>query len=288
MLKAAFVTEPQLNFTVIEGDAAMSSPAELVSAATAYPFLSEKRMVLVKEFYPKADFIAKNLSALFETPAPETVLVFDNSKSSDALKKQPNVTAVDCDKADMDILCRWIVAEAGKNGVKIVSLDAEMLAEFCLRDMTKIANETEKLIAYAKPKGEITEADINLLVSKDTEYQIYEMTDFIGKRRYDAALSVMKEMTAKGEPPQRLIISIYNYFRRLLHVSLSKLDNAELSKMLGIKEYAVKKTREQAKTFKKKSLKKAVDFLCECDYGAKTGKTSFEDALTVALFEILI
>lgn len=59
-------------------------------------------------------------------------------------------------------------------------------------------------------------------------------------------------------------------------------------KLLGIKEYAVKKTREQAKTFKKKSLKKAVDFLCECDYGSKSGKTSFEDALTVALFEILI
>lgn len=288
LLKNAFVTQPELNFSSYEGEYVLSNCGEFVSALTAYPFMSEKRMVLVKEFYPKADFIEKHLAVYFQNPLIETLFVITNSKNSDVLKKQPNICFVDCDKADIDILCRWIVAETSKNGIRMISMDAEKLVEYCLRDMTKISNETRKLIDYAKPKGVITEEDVNLLVSKDTEYQIYEMTDFIGKKRYDQALNTIKDMTAKGEPPQRLIISIYNYFRRLLHVALSDLDNAELAKVLGIKEYAVKKTREQAKAFKKKSLKTAVDFLTNCDFNAKAGKTSFEDALSTALFEILI
>ena len=288
IFKVNFITQPELNFSTFDGEFVLGSCGDFISSLTAYPFMSEKRIVLVKEFYPKADFIEKNLSIYFENPIQETLFLIENSKPCDVLKKQPNVCYINCDKADIDILCRWIVNETSKSGIRMISMDAEKLAEYCLRDMTKISNETQKLIAYAKPKGVITEEDVNLLVSKDTEYQIYEMTDYIGKKRYDQALSIVKEMTAKGEPPQRLIISIYNYFRRLLHVALSDLSNEELSKLLGVKEYAIKKTKEQAKTFKKKSLKNAVDFLTNCDFGSKSGKTSFEDALSTALFEILI
>lgn len=288
LIKNTFVSQPELNFSAYDGDFVTSNCGEFISALTAYPFMSEKRMVLVKEFYPKPDFIEKNLSQYFINPVQETLFVIENVKSCDVLKKQPNVCYVDCDKADIDILSRWIVNETSRNGVRMISIDAEKLAEYCLRDMTKIANETKKLIDYAKPKGVITEEDVNLLVTKDTEYQIYEMTDYIGRKRYDQAFTTIKEMLAKGETPQRLIISIYNYFRRLLHVALSDLDNAELAKVLGIKEYAVKKTREQAKNFKKKSLKSAVDFLTDSDFFTKSGKTSFEDALSNALFEILI
>lgn len=287
MLKERFVTEPSLNFTILDGDDVLSNPDKLISSVEAYPFMSEKRIVLVSDFYPKADVFNKYFSTLFENPPFESILVIDNSKNSEVLKKTEKTVLINCDKADIDLLVRWITNEFSRNNIEIVSMDAEKIAEYCLRDMTKIQAETQKLISYARDKSVITEADINQLVSKETEYQIYEMTDYIGKKRYDLALATVKDMLAKGEAPQRLIISIYNYFRRLLHVSLSNQTNAELAKILGIKEYAVKKTREQASSFNKKALKSAVDFLSNSDYLSKSGKTTFEDALSLSLFKIL-
>lgn len=287
-LKGRFVSQPQLNAAVFEGDAVLSSPAAFLAALNALPFLSEKRLVAVKEFYPKADFFNRELKSYFESPAAETVLVIDNARPCDVLKKAPNVTAIDCEKAELGVLCKWIANACAKGGVNIGRAEAEKVAEYSLRDMTKIAAETAKLIAYAGEGGMVTAEAVESLVSKDTEYQIYELTERFGRRDYGGALAVLKEMSARGEPPQRLIVSLYNYFRRLLHISLSNLTDAELSRELGVKEYAVKKSREQARAFRKKELKRAADYLADGDYFAKSGKTDFESVLALALFEILI
>lgn len=287
-LKSRFVTEPQLNVTVFEGDYALSNFGEVSSALAAYPFLGEKRMVILREFYPKTDFFNREMKSYFSSPVRETVLVIENTKSCDALKKAENAVSIDCDKEDVDMLSKWIVNECAKSGVSIPRATAEKVAEYSLRDMTKIAGETKKLVAFAGEGGAVTDADMEDLVGKDTEYQIYELTECIGKKRYDGAMTILKDMQGKGEPPQRLIVSIYNYFRRLLHISLSPLSDAELAKVLGVKEYAVKKSREQARAFRKKSLKKAVDFLTDGDYLSKCGRADFETVLSSALFEILL
>jgi dGTPase len=50
------------------------------------------------------------------------------------------------------------------------------------------------------------------MVARDTEYKIYEMTDYIGKQKFDKALEILLDMLGKGEPPARIITSLYNYF----------------------------------------------------------------------------
>ncbi|PWM72823.1 MAG: DNA polymerase III subunit delta [Bacillota bacterium] len=287
-LKRRFVTEPQLNAAVFDGDAVLSSPEEFFAAAYAYPFMSEKRMVTVKEFYPKADFYSRRLKEYLENPAAETVLVIDNARPCDTLKKAENIVVIDCEKGEGDVLCKWIVAECAKNGVSVRRAEAEKIAEYSLRDMTKISGEVAKLVAFAGEGGEVRAEDVENLVVKDTEYQIYELTECVGRKNVAGALKILKDMSAKGEPPQRLLVSLYNYFRRLLHISLSPLSDAELAKALGVKEYAVKKSRELTKSFRKKDLKRATDLLAAGDYAAKSGKTDFDSALTNALFEILL
>ena len=44
------------------------------------------------------------------------------------------------------LLIRWIVAECAKNGVTVGRAEAEKIAEYSLRDMTKISGEVEKLV----------------------------------------------------------------------------------------------------------------------------------------------
>ena len=217
----------------------------------------------------------------------ESILVIVNEKPSDVLKKFSQINVVDCKKADASIISRYVKGKCATAGVSIDLESAKTLSEFCLNDMTRVENETEKLISYCFDKKQITLEDIELMVVKDTEFKIFEMTDYIGKKQFDQAIMVINDMLSKGENMQRLLVSVYNYFRRLLHVAISDKTDAELAKLFNVKEFAVKKTRTQAKAFKKKSLKQAVDMLTETDYLIKSGRVMPDERIWQNLFSIM-
>jgi DNA polymerase-3 subunit delta len=153
--------------------------------------------------------------------------------------------------------------------------------------MTRIENETKKLCSYVGENGEIVKETIELLVARDTEYKIYEMTDYIAKRKFDLAISVIKDMMSKGETSQRILVAVYNYYRRLLHSAISDMSLTELAEVFGIKEFAAKKTKEQASLFKKRALKSAVDGLSDADYKIKSGVADADEQMWLTIFKIM-
>lgn len=286
LLKNKYVSEPTLNYVCFEGSGL--NVKELYASLTAYPFMSEKRLTAVREFYPDKNALKGELKDYLDNPSSDSLLVILNEKPCDALKKFGGVTVVECGKADVSLLVKWMRGECAKYNVVVESEAAQKIAEYCLSDMTRIENETHKLACYVGSGGVVKTADVDALVARDTEYKIYEMTDYIGKRKFDMALSVVKDMLSKGETPQRLLSSIYNYFRRLLHVSISSLTDAEMATMLGIKEFAVKKAKDQAKQFKVRSLKNAVDRIADCDYNIKSGNIDAFEGLWLSVFSIMV
>lgn len=284
LLKSTLVSQPELNFVSLEPDCKIS---ELLPSLEGFPFMSKRRMTVIREFYPKQDYFKSGLKEYLENPSPDSVLAIANEKSSDAFKKFSSVAVVDCSKADSSLLVRWIKAECAKADVSINGENAKLLAEYCLSDMTRIKTETDKLISFVGAGGEVSLSVIEQMVNKDTEYKIYELTDFIGKRKFKSALLVIKDMVSKGETPQRILSYVYNYFRRLLHVSISDMEIGEIAKAFGVKEFAVKKMKEQASMFKKKALKNAVDYLTESDYKIKSGLCDADDRAYLAIFKIM-
>lgn len=285
VLKKRFLSEPSLNLSLFNG--ADFSVSEFASSLEAYPFMSEKRLTVIREFYPKKGSCAP-LDSFAENPAESCMLIILNEKVCDYLKKLSNVCVVDCSKADISVLTRWIKATCHSSGVEIKAETASTVANFCLCDMTRISNETEKLISYAGNGGVIDDFAVSLLVPRDSEYKIYEMTDYISKKKFDLAYSVICDMLGKGETPQRIISSVYNYFRRLLFAAISAKTPTELSKTFGIKEYAATKTIAQAKMFKIRALKKTVDMLTDYDYRIKSGLIDSDEAMWISVFAIMI
>lgn len=284
LLKNKLISNPELNYTALESDC---ESVELVTALSAYPFMSEKRMVVIKEYYPKQDLVKGAISKYFENPADFSVLVIVNEKSSDALKKLSNLCVVDCNKADASTLVRWVKGECSKNSVNIDAETAKLIVDYCLSDMTRIENETKKLCSYAGVDGDINKDAVELLVARDTEYKVYEMTDYIAKRKFDLAISVIKDMISKGETSQRILSAVYNYYRRLLHSAISDMSVNELAEVFGIKEFAAKKTKEQSSLFKKRALKSAVDTLCDADYKTKCGLADADEQMWLTIFKIM-
>lgn len=284
LIKKTFLSEPSLNLANFNGDADVG---EIVVSLNSYPFMSKKRVTVVREFYPKQEALKGGLKEYFSTPSTHSVLIIINQKSHDVFKKFESVCEVDCGKAETPLLVKWIQAEVKKFNVIVSYQVANLLVEFCLSDMSRIEKETYKLIDYVGVGNEITEIDVKNLVAKDNEYKIYEMTDYISRKQFDLALSVIDDMGSKGEPPQRILTAVYNYYRRLLHSAISGKTHLELAKSFGIKEYPAKKLKEQAEKFKKRSLKSAVDLLEDTDYRIKSGLIEADRAMWLAVFKIM-
>ncbi len=283
LLKTAFVSEPTLNFISFGGDVVVS---ELCSSLDAFPFMSEKRITAVSEFYPDKNEL-KVLKPYLENPSSDSVLVILNEKKCEALKKFDKVLFVDCNRQSADVLVAWIKSECKRNNVTIEPKACDLIVNYCLSDMSRIENETHKLIYYVGENGNVTVKDVEENVSQDTEYKIYEMTDYIGRGKYDQALKVVNDLLTKGEPEQKLLVSVYNYYRRLLHVAISDKTYQELAKDLGVQEFVVKKTAQQASMFKKRALKKAVDTLVQVDFDTKSGNLEQNQALWLTIFKIM-
>ncbi len=280
------LSQPELNLTNFDGQDVKGNPDKLISALVSYPFMSEKRVVVVKEYYPLAADL-KALSDYFSNPCETTVLIICDSMPADNLAKQKNVTVVDCDRGDKLLLTAWITNKVRSENCTITSLAIEKLIDYCDGDMTRINGETEKLTSY-RLGGEITDSDVDELCVKETDYKLYEVVDFIASKRYDKAYETFTEMAESAGDGQKLFVSLYYHFRKLLFVSLSRESDAALAGYLGIKEYAVKKSREQARRFSPKRLKFVMDKLSEEDSLFKQGKIEANSAIWNGILNVLI
>ena len=205
LLKDKYISEPQLNLAELDGETA--SLSDILTSLNTFPFMGEKRLTVIREFYPDKKSFPKELDEYFSAPNSDSLFAICNVKPCDAFKKYQSVCYVDCNKQDAGILVKWIKAECNKNNCVIDGETATLIVNYCLADMTRIETETKKLCDYAFGT-EITAETVNELVNKDSEYKIYEMTDCVGKRKYGEAISVVNDMLKRARRRNGLL-SVY-------------------------------------------------------------------------------
>ena len=282
----ACLSEPDLNLSVFEGTEARADLGGVFAALGSFPFMSEKRVVVIKEYYPNAAEI-KKFAAYCNDPNPSSVLIVKNSLKSDALAALSNVTTVDCSKGDASLISSWIYAEGRKYGVVFMPEAVAKIAEYCLYDMTRINGEVAKLISYCDEEKVVTEEAVEEVCCKDTEYEVYKAVDFIADKRRDKAYEAIKETLGNTGDSQRLFVSLYNHFRMLLYVSVSKDDDAALAKSPKTRDFVVRKSRAQAKKFTPKRLINIVDALAGYDEAFKQGRTDQLSAVWNGILTVL-
>jgi DNA polymerase-3 subunit delta len=285
MIKA-FVAQPDFNYTVYDKRSGLK---ELVASVFTLPFLSEKRMVVAEEFYPTEKEYSQ-IKQLFETPVDTSVLVIVNSGAKKAgacdLKKKPNVTYVDCARADDAMVTKWIFITFKRANIAADGGVCNAIQQYCCSDMARVEKEVEKLKEYAGEGGKITLRDVNELVYKDSEYKLYELTQAAARKDYTQFVQIMDSMVGKGFDENAFLNSLCAYFRTLAEVSAFQGNDQRTAEALGMKEYAVKKSREQVARFPKGMAQSYYTEIYETLAAAREGKITFPTALKTVVEKI--
>ena len=261
LLKSRFLQEPTLDYIAYDGSALKGEKMKtLVEAVNCFPFLSERRIVRVSEFYPTEKEYEQYLEDLFKNPPKDSILLIVNAgkgkTGSAALAKKPNVTYVDCARSDEETIKKWIYVTCKREGVYADGITCGKLASYCVFDMSRISKETEKLLGYCKATGmeRLTDEVVDSLVYPDSEYKIYELANALARKNYSEYMKIIADLSTRGFNETSLLSSLSSYFRGLYEVAQCKGSDREVAAALGIKEYAAKKNREQAAKFTKEEL----------------------------------
>lgn len=150
----------------------------------------------------------------------------------------------------------------------------QYLIESCGTNMQDLINEIRKLIEYVGENGTIQKQDIDKLCIKKIESIIFDLTDNLGQKKVREAMEVLYNLIASKEPIQKILITLYNHFKKLYFVKLAIQYNKDIAQSLNLKPnqmFLVNKYKMQAKGFKTSELRIIIQELENLDYKYKIG-----------------
>lgn len=158
--------------------------------------------------------------------------------------------------------------------VKIDNETAKYFIECCGTNMQDLINEIRKLIEYVGQEGTITLADIDLLSTKQVDSVIFDLTDNLGKKDTKKAMEVLNNLISEKEPIQKILITLYNHFKKLYIVKISeeyKLNLATAMKLKPNQLFLTTKYKMQSKYFSKDDLENIIEEFINLDANYKVG-----------------
>ena len=174
------------------------------------------------------------------------------------------------------------------NGYK-VQIDSQTIRYFiecCGTNMQDLINEIRKLIEYAGENGTIKKEDIDKLSIKKLESVIFDLTDDLGKKDITNALQVLKNLIYAKEPLAKILVTLYNHFKKLYITKVALNNDKDLTSSLNLKPnqaFLTTKYKVQSKYFNENDLRMILQELCDLDYNFKNGKIDLQVGLETIL-----
>ena len=234
------------NLDVLDGES--TSVSDILAATGSLPFLSDRRVVVVKraeklEGVAAATGAAKKkksdvspaarLSEGIEKLSPSTVLVLARSPETPEPGDKPGErclnAALDKTIGDNGVLINCLVppkamavavsiveAEATANNIILARGAAAHLVQRCGTDIAALLSELEKCSLRAGLGESVTAAVIDEMTRRTLSETVFDLTDSIGARQGARALKSLQDLLGAGEPAELIMSLIVRHLRQLL------------------------------------------------------------------------
>lgn len=234
---------------------------------------------------PVQEKIAKYIQENFDIIEESVILVFIENEADknivyDAISKQGIISNIDELKPYQ--LVKKLKQICNLYKVNVDEQTLNYLIETSGTNLQNLINEIRKLIEYAGENGTIKINDVDNLCIKQIESVIFELTDNLAIRKIDKSLEILDNLIYQKEPLQKILITLYNHFKKIYLCSLAVKLNKDVVTSLSLKPnqtFLVSKYKKQASYFKKDELRKILDELINLDYNSKIGKIDIDIGL---------
>jgi len=265
------------------------SMAKVLNDVRSFPFLSDKRLVIVrglvsakmKNASGKAE-IDTLIEAIPNLPDHARLVLVErenlraNLKIVKAIDEHGTLQQYSVPKDTT----AWILKRVKEEyDTDIEQAAAIALASVTGTDLRRADNELVKLVSYVDGKRPISEADVALLTPYVAEANVFDMVDAIANGNGRVALSLMAQVldADPSDPGFRLFALIARQFRLLLltreHLETGGSANKnDIASVLGIHPYPASKLATQSRRFDLDTLDTIYRRVQGYDQQMKTGE----------------
>jgi DNA polymerase-3 subunit delta len=289
---------------------------ELKSIVEATPFLSEKRLVIVKglleHFEPKdksnrnrksngsgikQDEIQSLVNCIKDSPQSTILVLIDTieiRKTSlqknllfNAVLPQARVQSFPLMKGTK--LSQWMQSKVDRQSSSISRQAINILIELIGSDLYTMDNEINKLVSFTAGRM-IEEKDVRMVVSAAREEDIFAMVDAIMDRDSALGEQVLQKLLQTGAVPSQILVMLARQVKMLIlfkELKSQKRPLAIIQGQLGITHgFVWEKISRQAGKYTIDRLKQIYQNLLETDLAIKTGRFEGDLALDLLVAEL--
>ncbi len=298
--------EKSFNQTILYGKE--TDVMTILNSAKRFPMMSEYQVVLVKEAQElkwgkdgESDKkVLDPLLSYLENPLQSTILVFCY-KHGKFDKRKKTYKAIDkkglvFESATIyeNKVAAWIEDYVKEKGSRIQARASALLTEYLGNDLSKIANELDKLMLNVPSTDEINTTNVQDNIGISKEYNVFELQSALARRDVFKSNQIIMYFASnpKANPLQLVLGALNTYFSKVLkyHYATDR-SPAGLARELGVNPYFVKDYEIAAKNYDKFKTFRVISYLRECDLRSKgveaTGNTGDGELLKELMFKIL-
>lgn len=309
LVKNQFIDErfESLNYVLLDGESVGLD--NIIDACETLPFMGEKKLVIVKDFPylerggAKGEGIAaKDLKTLvrYVQELDSYVCLIFTVKGGDVIKSSELYKAI---KSAGDVvefgklkgmdLNAWVENKFNSFNKVINRSNIQYFIQQSFyfdiksqKTLYDLENEINKICNYRTGGREITKEDIDRVMSKSLEMNIFNLLNAISAKNGQEALRLFNELYIANNPALQILHMIVRQLRNMFSYKVLKekgYSDKEVNSKMGLKEFEFKKVAQQSKNFTTDQLERALLHCLETDRSLKTSPMDERLALEILI-----
>ena len=256
--------------------------ATVLTNAKRFPMMAERQMVIVREAQEIQDLNkemgTKLLLDYFSKPVPSTVLVMCHKHKALDKRKELGKKAdkfgwvTTFKKPYQNELPEFVRDYFGQKGYTAEPSGIQVLCEYVGNDLSRLANEIDKILIGKPQKETITTDYIMSRVGISREYNIFELQKALITRNTPKVFQIVQYFQAntKRNPVIVTVAFFYSFFSKLLVAAYAN-DKSErgLVSELKISPYVAKDYASTLRSYSAQQIQRAITLLKTSDLKLK-------------------
>lgn len=268
---------------VISYDMSEKSIDDVIVELDTYNFLEPSKVIVCENSYfltssrtkSTVEHNLKKLKNYILNPQKENFLILCCDKLSDRKEIKDLISS------NVEILSSFISIEKlirlQLDGYKMPYDVINYLVDYCLNDNEKILTSLEALKNYKFEEKIITKEDIDKIILRSYQEDIFDLVNAIAKRNSKKAFDIYSRLIQKEKDSVGIIASIANQMRMLYTTKVllkEGYSEEKIARTIGVKPKAISIANENSRAFTEDELLFFLEELAELDIKIKTGKTT--------------
>ncbi|MFA6377816.1 MAG: DNA polymerase III subunit delta [Acholeplasmataceae bacterium] len=215
-------------FNIIHYDLLENASDDVLEDLQTVSFFAETKVIVVRNIQvieQQGESVIQSWNAYLEKPNPDCILIVvlqellpETNPIGKQLQKYGFLEKIkDMDKKEYPMFVRNLFT---KYQYQITDQAIDALLERTNMDFQLIAQEAEKLMLFSYDSKEIDEKEVLLLVSRNLEENIFELTNALLSKNQQKTIEIFYDLVARNEDPIRILNNIVGKVRELMHAKL--------------------------------------------------------------------